>query len=197
MVMTPDCGSGTRGCCSPRARDVSTGFLAVLVLNYVLALVRAAAARAVRGRARADERSLVAPVAVDVRGESYDDAAAIVGQRGLDRDREDRAADDRFGIVIEQSPMPGTEVRGGGAVTAAVAVRPTTPNVVGKEVSDAANALIQVGFRSPVNWAVDPAARATDDRHAAGSARRDRVRSGTDRNGVRRCAGPGEKKGDD
>jgi tRNA A-37 threonylcarbamoyl transferase component Bud32 len=33
------------------------------------------------------------------------------------------------------------------------------PNVVGKNLSEAANALIAAGFRSPIPWQVDPAAR--------------------------------------
>jgi serine/threonine protein kinase len=37
----------------------------------------------------------------------------------------------------------------------------TTPNVVGRECKDAGNALIAAGFRSPVGWEVDPAARGT------------------------------------
>jgi serine/threonine protein kinase len=35
----------------------------------------------------------------------------------------------------------------------------TTPNVVGKDVSDAASTLIAAGFRGPIGWEVDPAAR--------------------------------------
>lgn len=34
-----------------------------------------------------------------------------------------------------------------------------TPNVVGKSLSEAANLLIAAGFRSPIPWQVDPAAR--------------------------------------
>ena len=34
-----------------------------------------------------------------------------------------------------------------------------TPNVVGKNVNEAAALLIAAGFRSPVPWQVDPAAR--------------------------------------
>ena len=36
-----------------------------------------------------------------------------------------------------------------------------TPNVVGKDVNDAANMLIAAGFRAPVPWQVDPAAKGT------------------------------------
>jgi predicted Ser/Thr protein kinase len=35
------------------------------------------------------------------------------------------------------------------------------PNVVGKDVRDAANILIAAGFRSPVDWEIDPAAKGT------------------------------------
>ena len=48
----------------------------------------------------------------------------------------------------------GTPARSGAAVT-------TTPNVVGKDVVDAGNTLIAAGFRAPVPWEVDPAARGT------------------------------------
>ncbi|HZP96602.1 MAG TPA: protein kinase [Candidatus Limnocylindria bacterium] len=36
-----------------------------------------------------------------------------------------------------------------------------TPNVVGKDVNEAASALIAAGFRSPVPWEIDPAAKGT------------------------------------
>ena len=36
-----------------------------------------------------------------------------------------------------------------------------TPNVVGKDVKDAANTLIAAGFKGPVAWEIDPAARGT------------------------------------
>lgn len=36
-----------------------------------------------------------------------------------------------------------------------------TPNVVGKDVNEAANVLIAAGFRGPVPWQVDPAAKGT------------------------------------
>jgi len=42
---------------------------------------------------------------------------------------------------------------------AASAAARVTPNVVGKDVDDAARLLIAAGYRSPVPWQVDPAAR--------------------------------------
>lgn len=36
-----------------------------------------------------------------------------------------------------------------------------TPNVIGKNVRDAANTLIAAGFKSPVSWQIDPSAKGT------------------------------------
>lgn len=46
-----------------------------------------------------------------------------------------------------------------GAPSASVAAPRGAPNVVGKNVNQAASELIAAGFRSPVQWQVDPAAR--------------------------------------
>jgi tRNA A-37 threonylcarbamoyl transferase component Bud32 len=45
------------------------------------------------------------------------------------------------------------------ASPAASAAARVAPNVVGRNVNEAANALISAGFRSPVSWQVDPQAR--------------------------------------
>lgn len=53
------------------------------------------------------------------------------------------------GVLPTASPA-----RSGAAVTG-------TPNVVGRDVKDAANTLIAAGFKGPVGWEIDPAAKGT------------------------------------
>lgn len=54
------------------------------------------------------------------------------------------------GRAVDQRPTASPSASAAGRVT---------PNVVGKSLSEAANVLIAAGFRQPVPWQVDPAAR--------------------------------------
>ena len=104
----------------------------------------------------------IAPASVpDVRGMSFQQAAQVLSQRGLAARELDRASWTDVGKVVDQSPRPNAFSRGGDVVTLTVATRPTAPNVTGQGLSEAANALIQAGFASPVSWVVDPTARGT------------------------------------
>jgi serine/threonine-protein kinase len=55
------------------------------------------------------------------------------------------------GRGVDARPTPGP--------SASAAANNVTPNVVGKDVEEAGRLLIAAGFRSPVPWQVDPAAR--------------------------------------
>jgi beta-lactam-binding protein with PASTA domain len=54
------------------------------------------------------------------------------------------------GRAVDQRPTTSPAASAAGRVT---------PNVVGKSLNEAANQLIAAGFRQPVPWQVDPAAR--------------------------------------
>ncbi|MFN8035281.1 MAG: PASTA domain-containing protein [Acidimicrobiia bacterium] len=82
-------------------------------------------------------------------GRNRTDAAALVAQRGLVVKLVTLQADDPKGVVIGQSPAPGTWLSDGGAVRLAISSGPApvaVPAVSGQPAADAQRALEQVGF---------------------------------------------------
>ena len=71
------------------------------------------------------------------------------------------------GRAVDAAPTPGP--------SASAAAR-LAPNVVGKNVNEAASLLIAAGFKSPVSWQVDPAARGGLQRRAPGAGGRRGIR---------------------
>jgi serine/threonine protein kinase len=65
------------------------------------------------------------------------------------------------GVVFFFAKFPSTTIGGGGAT--ATPTRPlagTTPNVLGRDVNDAANALIAAGYPEPIPWTLDNQSKA-------------------------------------
>lgn len=135
------------------------------------------------------------PVAVpDLRGRSYAEAEVMLRLLGLGVSRQDRAARQGSGSVIEQSPGPGTEMSRGSVATLVVAARPTAPKVEGMKRDDAANALMRAGFGAPVFWGGGPAgARRGSHRRATGATGGRAVRGGSAREAVDHRAGGWEE----
>jgi eukaryotic-like serine/threonine-protein kinase len=61
-------------------------------------------------------------------------------------------------VVLFFARFPSVTIGGTNGTPNGSAVR-GTPNVVGQDVNDAANALIAAGFRGPIPWTVDPQAK--------------------------------------
>ena len=84
-------------------------------------------------------------------------AKGILTQKGLEVSREERQTNEKSpGLVIDQKPKAGTEVRKGQRVELVLAVRPITkmPNVRGKQIGEARDILnkagLQVSFEKPI-----------------------------------------------
>src|SRR4029077_12405383 len=58
-----------------------------------------------------------------------------------------------IGVVLFFARFPSPTTGGGAPPTGA------TPNVIGQDVSVAATALLQAGFRGPIPWTMDPQAK--------------------------------------
>jgi len=78
-------------------------------------------------------------------------AKGILTQKGLEVTREEKQTNEKPpGIVIDQKPKPGTEVKKGQRVELVLAVRPPLPkmpNVRGKQIGEARDILTKAGVR--------------------------------------------------
>jgi serine/threonine protein kinase len=63
------------------------------------------------------------------------------------------------GVVFFFAKFPSATIGSGATATPTRAAARTTPNIVGQDVNEAANALIAAGYRSPVEWTMDPLAK--------------------------------------